>query len=137
MASSAVNIFQNAEEGANLVTATSQFALNLFKEQAAANSGNIFMSPLSISIAMAMTYLGAQGETRSQMKTGMSFEDVKEEDLHQAISDVRNALNGPNDAYKLLTANKLFGEKTYHFETDYLAASEKFYGAELAPVDFM
>jgi len=137
MASSAANIFQNAEEGAKLVNTTSKFALNLFKEQAATNTGNIFMSPMSISIAMAMTYLGARGETKSQMKTGMSFGKVKDDDLNQAFSDFRTALNKPNDAYKLLTANKLFGEKTYHFQADYLALSEKFYGAELAPVDFM
>jgi len=138
MASRAVDVFQNAEEGAKLVTATSKFALSLYKEQAAAaGTGNVFMSPISISIAMAMTYLGAQGETMSQMKVGMFFGDVKDTELHQAFSDVRKALNSSDDGYKLLLANRLFGEKSYSFEANYLSESEKLYGAQLAPVDFL
>ena len=137
MASGVGSVFQNPEEGPKLVTATSNFALSLFKEQAAVNNGNIFMSPISISIAMAMTYLGAEGETKAQMNAGMFFRDVKEADLHQAFSDVRKALSSPDGAYKLLTANKMFGEKTYSFEPDYLASSEKFYDAALEAVDYM
>ena len=44
------------------------FALELFRTLSHANpSGNMFVSPLSISSALAMVYLGARGDTAAQM----------------------------------------------------------------------
>lgn len=44
------------------------FALELFRTLSQGNpSGNIFVSPLSISSALAMVYLGAKGDTAAQM----------------------------------------------------------------------
>ncbi|MBN3309177.1 ILEU inhibitor, partial [Amia calva] len=51
-----------------LSSANTQFALELFRRLSATKpSGNVFFSPLSISSALAMVYLGAKGETASQM----------------------------------------------------------------------
>jgi len=127
---------QNAEMVRQLASSTSKFALSLYKQQAAEHTENIFISPISISFAMAMTYLGARGETKSQMKAGMFFGDVNDEDLHQAFSDVRNALNSSDEGNELFLANRLFGEKSISFEAAFLDQSEKFYGAALATVNF-
>uniref|UniRef100_A0A3B4H725 Serpin family B member 1 n=1 Tax=Pundamilia nyererei TaxID=303518 RepID=A0A3B4H725_9CICH len=51
-----------------LTTSNTAFALELFRTLSQANSaGNIFVSPLSISSALAMVYLGAKGDTAAQM----------------------------------------------------------------------
>jgi len=94
------------------------------------------MSPLSISVALAMTYAGARGATKSQMKDVLHFADVEEEHLHQAFTDVQSALNKPGQPYKLYMANRLFGDQSYTFLDEFLAAGRKHYGAELAAVDF-
>eukprot|EP00058_Branchiostoma_floridae_P002689 XP_002588177.1 hypothetical protein BRAFLDRAFT_118881 [Branchiostoma floridae] len=41
-----------------------------------------------------------------------------------------------SDKYTLQTANRLYGEQTYSFLQDFLDATNKNYGAELAAVDF-
>lgn len=137
MASASQAVFKNPKEGQKLASATSRFALALYLDRAAAGTGNIFLSPISIHMALAMTYLGARGNTKDQMKKGMFIEDIKEEELHQVFSDVREALKGKEGQYQLAVANRLFGQKTYNFLKEYLAASSKYYGAELAPVDFV
>ena len=129
-------IFQNAVQGQHLSAANSKFAVDLYNRQASATDQNIFMSPLSISIALAMTYLGARGQTKSQMQEVLHFTDVEEDHLHQAFADVQTALNKPEQAYKLYLANRLFGEKSYEFLDEFVAAGLKYYAAELAPVDF-
>jgi len=96
----------------------------------------MFMSPLSISVALAMTYLGARNNTKSQMSDVLHFNEVKEGLLHEAFNEIRLALSEPDQPYKLHIANKLFGDQSYTFLADFLGATEKHYGAQLHPVNF-
>jgi serpin B len=48
------------------------FALDLYK-QIKNSDGNLFLSPYSISAALAMTYAGARGNTKKQMSDVMHF----------------------------------------------------------------
>jgi len=113
-----------------------KFALDLYKSQLSPANKNIFMSPLSISVALAMTYLGARGDTKDQMREVLHFSHVEEDHLHQAFADILAALNKEDQAYKLYIANRLFGDKSYSFRREFLDAGRKFYGAELEPVNF-
>ena len=119
-----------------LAAANSKFALDLYKLHTPSTDQNVFMSPVSISVALAMTYLGARGQTKSQMRSVLHFSDVEEDQLHQAFTNIQSALNKPQQSYKLYMANRLFGEKSYTFLEEFLSAGHKHYGAEIAPVDF-
>jgi len=119
-----------------LSAANSQFALDLYKRHTSPTDQNVFMSPLSISLALAMTYLGARGQTQSQMKSVLHFTDVEEDRLHEAFVDIQSALNKPQQSYKLYMANRLFGDKSHTFLDEFVAAGRKHYAAEIAPVDF-
>ena len=131
------SVFQNPQQGERLSAANTQFALDLYKWQTStAADSNVFMSPLSISVALAMTYAGARGQTKSQMNGTLHFVDVEEAHLHDAFTDIQSALNKPGQPYKLYMANRLFGEKSYTFLDEFLAIGRKHYTAELAPVDF-
>jgi len=127
---------QSPAQGWRLSAANAKFALDLYKLHTSPADQNIFMSPLSISVALAMTYLGARGQTKAQMREVLHFTDMEEQHLHQAFSDILSALNKPDQPYKLYMANRLFGEKSYTFLDAFLAAGGRHYGAELAPVDF-
>lgn len=129
-------VFQNPQQGQRLSTANTKFALDVYKLHTSVTDANIFMSPLSISVALAMTYVGARGLTKSQMKDVLHFADVEEDQLHQTFTDVQSALNKPSQPFKLYMANRLFGDKSYTFLDEFLAAGRKHYDAELAAVDF-
>jgi len=120
-----------------LSAANTKFAIDLYqyKLRTSPTDQNVFMSPLSISVALAMTYLGAGGQTKSQMSDVLYFADVEEAELHLAFADIQSALNQPR-SYKLYMANRLFAEKSYTFLEEFLAAGRQHYGAELSPVDF-
>jgi len=131
-----ITAYENAVQGQYLSEANAKFAVDLYERQVSATDANTFFSPFSISMALAMTYLGARGETKSQMKDVLHFADVEENHLHQAFADIQSALNKSEQIYKLYMANRLFGEKSYKFLDDFLTAGLKYYAAELAPVDF-
>jgi len=129
-------VFQNPEQVHRLSAANSKFAVDLYKLHTSPADQNIFMSPLSISVALAITYLGARAQTKAQMREVLHFTDVEEGHLHQAFTEIQFALNRPGKPNKLYMANRLFAEKSYKFLEEFLAASRKHYAAELAPADF-
>jgi len=80
-------VFQDPVHGARVSAANTKFALDLYKLQASATDANIFFSPLSISVALAMTHLGAGGRTKSQLDDVLHFSDVEHEErlIHEAL----------------------------------------------------
>ncbi|XP_078249529.1 leukocyte elastase inhibitor isoform X1 [Pogona vitticeps] len=120
----------------DLAHANAHFALDLFQKLTEANpQGNIFFSPFSVSSAIGMVFLGAKGDTATQLSKTFHFDAVK--DLHSRFQALNTRINRSDAPYILKLANRLYGEKTYTFLQDFLAGTQKLYGAELSKVDFL
>ncbi|XP_078395628.1 leukocyte elastase inhibitor-like isoform X2 [Cetorhinus maximus] len=119
----------------DLSKANCQFTLDLFKKLIEKNqAGNIFFSPFSISTALAMVYLGAKGNTASQMAKALHFDQVG--DVHSGFQKLQLDINQADVSYLLKVANRLYGEKSYNFLEEFCKSTVKFYGAEMTAVDF-
>ncbi|KAM8791993.1 leukocyte elastase inhibitor isoform 1-T1 [Rhynchonycteris naso] len=115
--------------------ANTRFAVDLFRTLSENEpTGNIFISPISISSALAMVSLGARGTTAAQMSKGLYFDTVEE--IHSRFQSLNADINKHGAPYILKLANRLYGEKTCNFLPEFLASTQKMYGAELASVDF-
>lgn len=118
-----------------LSTANTHFAVDLFRALNEDNpTGNIFISPFSISSALAMIFLGTRGNTAAQVSKTLHFDMVEE--IHSRFQSLNADINKRGASYILKLANRLYGEKTYNFLPEFLASTQKMYGAELASVDF-
>ncbi|XP_073789144.1 serpin peptidase inhibitor, clade B (ovalbumin), member 1-like isoform X2 [Danio rerio] len=116
--------------------ANSLFALDLYRALSASSAeGNIFFSPLSISAALSMVYLGARGDTAAEMERVLSLSSVS--DVHSHFESLISSINSPSASYILRLANRLYGEKTFSFLPEYLDSTMKLYHAELQTVDFI
>uniref|UniRef100_A0A668UL20 Serpin domain-containing protein n=1 Tax=Oreochromis aureus TaxID=47969 RepID=A0A668UL20_OREAU len=120
------------------------FALELFRTLSQTNpAGNIFVSPLSISSALAMVYLGAKGDTAQILYTFFVFNATQAlsfssgEGVHADFQKLNADINSPSASYILKLANRLYGENTAHFLPDFLEATQKYYQADLKAVDFI
>ncbi|XP_026146848.1 leukocyte elastase inhibitor-like [Carassius auratus] len=119
-----------------LSRANSLFALDLYRALSKSNAaGNMFFSPLSISAALSMVYLGARGDTAKEMEKVLSFSSVS--DVHSHFESLTSAINSPSASYILKLANRLYGEKTFCFLPEYLDSTLKLYHADLQAVDFI
>uniref|UniRef100_A0A673NC29 Leukocyte elastase inhibitor-like n=1 Tax=Sinocyclocheilus rhinocerous TaxID=307959 RepID=A0A673NC29_9TELE len=119
-----------------LSRANSLFALDLYRTLSESNAeGNMFFSPLSISAALSMVYLGARGDTAKEMEKVLSFSSVS--DVHSHFETLTSTINSPSASYILKLANRLYGEKTFGFLPEYLDSTLKLYHAELQAVDFI
>ncbi|XP_055475033.1 leukocyte elastase inhibitor [Psammomys obesus] len=118
-----------------LSSANTLFALELFRSLGENSStGNIFISPFSISSALAMVFLGARGNTAAQLSKTFHFDAV--DDIHARFQSLNAEVSKRGASHTLKLANRLYGEKTYNFLPEFSASTQKLYGADLAPVDF-
>ncbi|MCK4843975.1 MAG: serpin family protein, partial [Dehalococcoidia bacterium] len=106
--------------------------------------GNLFYSPYSISVALAMTYAGANGETAQQMADTLKFM-LEQDRLHPAFNwlDAELAKRGEGaegkdgEGFRLNIVNAIWGQKDYEFLTDFLDVLAENYGAGLRILDFI
>ncbi|XP_037618839.1 antithrombin-III-like [Sebastes umbrosus] len=125
-----------------LSKANSRFALSLYKQLVLSKTpeSNIFMSPISISTAFAMTKLGACNQTLQQIMEVFEFDTIKEktsDQVHFFFAKLNCRLYRKKDATtELISANRLFGDKSLVFNETYQNISETVYGAKLLPLNF-
>ena len=110
----------------------------MYKEVSEAKKDdNVFLSPYSISTALAMTYAGARGNTAKEMKAALGLDALKDDHLHTSFKDLCNSIQETSGNYTLHVANKLFGEQKYSFLQEFLDKQMTHYKAQLAPLDFL
>lgn len=121
-----------------VVDGNNQFATDLYSVLGKEEGGNLLMSPYSISTALAMTYAGARGETEAEMAEVLQFA-LPQDQLHPAFGELISHFNEGEGKrpYQLSVANRLWGQKGYHFQPEFLKTTKDNYGAELAQVDFI
>jgi serpin B len=121
-----------------VVPAGNQFAVDLYGQLNQEHLGkNLFFSPASISVALAMTAAGARGQTEAEMAQVLHLTGI----LPQANAEYHKLLErwnagGKDRGYQLRVANRLWGQKGYPFLPSYLALTRQEFGAELAIMNF-
>jgi serpin B len=133
----------NLSDEALLVVGNSIFAFELY-QALKGEEGNLFYSPYSISLALAMTYAGARNETAQQMADTLNF-ILEQDNLHPAFNwlDAELASRGEgaegkdDEGFRLNVVNAIWGQKDYDFLSDFLDVLAGNYGAGLRILDFM
>lgn len=118
------------------------FALDLY-HVLRREGGNLFYSPHSISLALAMTYAGARGETATAMAETLHY-TLPPERLHPALNSLdqilaqrgEGAQGKDGQGFRLNIANALWGQTGYTFLDAFLDTLAENYGAGLRLVDY-
>ena len=126
-----------------LANGNNKFALELYRQLSAGDDGNLFFSPYSLSVALAMTYAGAEGATKEQMAETLNF-ILDEEDLHAAFNKLAIELarrgegnkSENEEGFKLNVINAIWGQVEYAFLDEYLDTLAVNYDAGLRLLDF-
>jgi serpin B len=132
--------------------ATNELAVELHRQLATADE-NLCVSPYSIESALAMTYIGADGETRTEMARVLHF-PTNDTGVPASFSALQHSLEqmsaktaeivkqskkfgGPSEPITLNIANRLFAQKGYAFRADYLSLVKQNFGGAFEPIDFV
>jgi len=125
-----------------LAAGNSAFAFDFYQE-VRGGVGNIFYSPYSISLALAMTYAGARNETASQMADTLHF-SLTQAHLHPVFNALDIELAGRGEGaeaqdgkeFRLNVINAIWGQTGYPFLPEFLDIMAENYGAGLNLLDF-
>src|SRR6266478_1284532 len=146
-----VTMAQGATSFELAVKATNELGVDLHR-QLATGGENLCISPYSIDSALAMTFAGADGETRSEMARVLHFPNSG--DVPASFSALQQSLEqmsaktaelvkeskrfgGPSEPITLSIANRLFAQKGYDFRESFLALVKQNFGAAFELLDFV
>lgn len=126
-----------------LASGNTAFALDLYRVLAR-EDGNFFYSPYSISLALAMTYAGARGETEAEMARTLHY-TMPQDRLHPAFNSLDQTLASRVQAtglsegggFRLHIVNALWSQQGYSLLPAYLDTIAQNYGAGLKLLDFV
>jgi serpin B len=105
---------------------------------------NFFYSPFSISIALAMTWAGARGETEREMADVLHF-TLPQDRLHPAFNALdlelarraQGAQGKEGKGFRLNIVNALWGQKDFRLLPEFLDKLARNYGAGMRLLDFV
>jgi serpin B len=128
---------------AELVRGNTAFAFDLYQALGPERGGNVVYSPYSLSLALAMAYAGAHGETERQMADTLHFR-LPQAQLHPAFNALDQELEGrgqgasgtQGQGFRLNVANALWGQEDYRFLPGFVNLLAANYGAEMRRLDF-
>lgn len=128
-----------AQEVSPVVTGNTQFAVDLYQELAQGNQENVFFSPYSLSVALAMTARGASGQTLREIQEAAHLE-LPVSEIPSAFAELNQALiPEPVEGCEPLTlelANGYFTQKGFSFAPEYLSDLKNYFQAEAGELDF-
>lgn len=120
-----------------VITANTQFGFNLFDEiRKTEQDKNIFISPLSVSLALAMTLNGAAEETEQAMTDTLQLQGLDTEAINVGYAGLRQTLLTADPKVTLAIANSLWARQGIPFKQDFLQRNVQFFGAEISTLDF-
>jgi serpin B len=119
------------------IIANASFAFKLFTELTKSNvEQNVFISPTSVALALAMVYNGARGETARALARTLELGEIGLEELNRANAALIESLRTLDPHVALTIANSLWAQQGITFAPDFLSRNQECYRAEIAALDF-
>jgi len=123
--------------GDDVVKANSQFAFDIFRAVYLGDTeGNVFLSPASISTALAMTWNGAAGTTKQSMADVLGFSNIEEIMVNNGFAYLVDMLNRSESGIKLSLANSIWIRDGFEVLDSFKNVNSEYFAAEIRNLDF-
>ena len=121
----------------SVIGASNTFGFNLLRElERTRADSNIFMSPLSASMALGMTMNGAAGQTFEEMRGALGFGAVSSSEINASYRSLIDLLRTLDAAVDFRIANSIWYRTGFPFESTFLDESRQYFDARVAALDF-
>ncbi len=121
-----------------IIIADNAFGLELFQKVVASDTeaDNIFISPTSVALALAMTYNGAAGETKTAMENTLKKNGFTLDEINDSYKSLINALVSVDPKVLLEIANSIWYRQEFSVLPEFISVNQEYYDAEVSPLDF-
>jgi serpin B len=120
-----------------IVAASNEFAFDLFRTgNLAQHKANVFISPLSASMALGMTANGANGTTYDEMRAALRLSGATRDEVNGGYQSLIALLKGLDPGTQFDIANSIWYEQTFPFNASFLDESKQYFDAQVEALDF-
>jgi len=122
-----------------LIDADNRLAIKLLKQVTTETSDtlpNLFISPLSIAMALGMTYNGAAGTTADAMRTTLELDSMTLAEVNEANRSLIMLLRQLDAHVKFQIANSIWYDPRFDVEPPFLDATRTYFDARVESLDF-
>ncbi|HYX05368.1 MAG TPA: serpin family protein [Bacteroidales bacterium] len=120
-----------------MVSNDNEFSLELFRKiNENESDNNVFISPLSVSMALGMTWNGAEGTTREALSGLLGFGDLDYEDVNLYYNKLISQLPEVDSRVKLSIANSIWCRQGFEVEKHFTDLSREYFLAQITNLDF-
>ena len=121
----------------NLIDADNRFAFKLFQEvNRFEGDTNVFISPLSVAMALGMTLNGADGTTEQAMLETLELAGLSRDAVNEAYRTLIDLLRNLDPNVEFLIANSIWHAQNRVPSQDFLDINQQYFDAEVAALDF-
>ena len=127
------------ESNAKMVAQGNAFAMKLFAVANAQNPDdeNVVLSPLSLNMALAMVWNGANGETKTAIQTAMGMDDYAPESVNEYFKTIREGFMKTDAANtQLALANSIWYRPEFPVKQPFIDLNSKYFNAQVKQLDF-
>ncbi|MBP7508167.1 MAG: serpin family protein [Prolixibacteraceae bacterium] len=124
------------EKSELLILETNEFGLDMFRLINNYETDNFTISPLSVALALAMTYNGAEGETKIAMEKAMRLWGLTTEEINASYQSLTKALLEADPKVTLEIAQSIWYKQNYNVLKGFKSVNETYYDAEVKELDF-
>lgn len=120
-----------------LVESDNKFGLKLFKEIVKEEKDkNVFISPLSVSMALGMTYNGANGETQEAMQKTLELSGLTIEEVNQCYKHLIESLTQLDPKVEFQIANSIWYRQSISAKEEFINLCKKYFDALVTGLNF-
>ena len=121
-----------------LINSDNDFGFELLKKVISETdpAENLCVSPLSVSLALAMTYNGAAGDTQIAMEETLKLAGFTREEINELYRDLVLAMISDDPKVKMEIANSIWYRNEYTILDDFIQRNEVYYDALVESLDF-
>ena len=124
-------------EEVKLINASNEFGFNLLKNVNVDEIGDdLFISPISVSMALGMTYNGADGKTKDAMRDALHLGDMTDDEINRSYKSLISLLLSLDPEVAMALANSIWHRDNVAFEKAFLDLAREFFDAEVRGLDF-
>lgn len=119
-----------------VIGASNRFAFDLLRLAGVPAVENLFLSPVSASMALGMTMNGTAGETFSQMRSALGFGDLSIEEIDASYRSLIDLLLGLDPTVEMAIGNSVWSRSGFPVRQTFLDTVKQYFDAEAAELDF-
>jgi len=121
---------------ADVSTPVNDFGFRLLRTLTDGSGRNVIVSPLSVSLALAMTYNGAAGDTRTAIAKTLGAASLTDETFNRNNQSLLETIGKADPAVQMEVANALWAQSGFPISPDFLRLNQNFYEASVESLDF-